>query len=96
VVASLADGVAVSTSHALDSPDRTVEAGAFAPEGVRGRGYAVDVVALWACALRKKLRAMLMRGTIWDSAASRSVARKFEIMIYGEEFHNSNPLNQRR
>jgi len=39
---------------------------------------------------------MLMRGTIWDSAASSSVARKFEIMIYGEEFHNSNPLNQRR
>ncbi len=86
VTVAIEDGVAVSICHTPAATDLAAEAGVFTAEVARGRGYAVDFVALWARAVREAGR-LPMYGTTWENSASRSVARKLELTIYGEDFH---------
>ena len=86
VTVALDDGVAVSICHTPAATGLAAEAGVFTAEVARGRGYAVDVVALWAREVRAGGR-LPMYGTTWDNAASRSVAQKLGLTVYGEDFH---------
>jgi predicted GNAT family acetyltransferase len=61
------------------------EAGVDTVEEFRGRGYAPAVVAAWARAVRQEGRVPLY-STSWDNLASRSVARKLGLVMYGADF----------
>ena len=61
------------------------EAGVDTREEFRGRGYAPAVVAAWAQAVRQEGRIPLY-STSWDNLASRSVARKLGLVLYGADF----------
>lgn len=86
VIVALEDGVAVSICHSPASSERAAEAGVFTAESARGRGHAVAVVSRWARALQESGRRPLY-STTWDNAASRSVAAKLGLEIYGEDFN---------
>lgn len=88
VVVVVEDGIAVSICHSPASSNRVAEAGVETVEAARGRGYAVDVVAGWATAMRAAGRLPLY-GTTWENAASRRVAAKLGLVMYGEDFHLS-------
>jgi GNAT superfamily N-acetyltransferase len=60
------------------------EAGVDTREEFRGRGYAPAVVAAWARAVRREGRIPLY-STSWDNLASRSVARKLGLVLYGTD-----------
>jgi hypothetical protein len=51
----------------------------------RGRGFAADVVAGWACAVRA-LGARPFYGTTFDNISSQSVARRLNLPLVGSEF----------
>jgi RimJ/RimL family protein N-acetyltransferase len=84
VVVALEDGVAVSVCHSARFAERAAEAGVETLEAARGRGYAVEVVAEWARAIRESGR-LPTYGTTWDNAASRRVAAKLGLELYGED-----------
>jgi RimJ/RimL family protein N-acetyltransferase len=86
VVAAIEDGVAVSLCHAPASSEQASEAGVETIEAARGRGYAVEVVAVWARAVREAGR-LPMYSTTWDNAASRRVAAKLGLGMYGEDLN---------
>ncbi len=85
VVVALEDGIAVSVCHSARFAERAAEAGVETLEVARGRGYAVEVVAAWAEAIRESGRVPFY-GTTWDNAASRRVAAKLGLIAYGEDF----------
>ena len=60
------------------------EAGVDTREEFRGRAYAPAVVAAWARAVRQEGRVPLY-STSWDNLASRSVARKLGLVLYGTD-----------
>ena len=80
------DGVAVSICHSPASSERASEAGVFTIEAARGRGYAADVVTSWARVLRAAGH-LPMYSTTWENTASRRVAEKLGLTMYGEDFH---------
>ena len=86
VTVTVEDGVAVSICHSPALSDRAAEAGVFTAEVARGRGHAVAVVSLWARLVRDTGR-LPMYSTTWENAASRRVAAKLDVELYGEDFH---------
>jgi hypothetical protein len=85
VVVAVENGVAVSVCHSARFAERAAEAGVETLEAARGRGYAAEVVAEWARAIRESGR-IPFYGTTWDNAASRRVAAKLGLECYGEDF----------
>jgi hypothetical protein len=53
--------------------------------GFRGQGYATDVVAGWA-SLVKSMGAIPLYSTSWENSSSQALARKLELVPYGEDF----------
>ncbi|MDA0352335.1 MAG: GNAT family N-acetyltransferase [Chloroflexi bacterium] len=86
VAVALDGGVAVAICHAPAGTAEAAEAGVFTIEAARGRGYAVEVVAAWAQAMRAAGR-LPMYSTQWDNAASRRVAAKLRLELYGEDLN---------
>jgi hypothetical protein len=86
VTVTIEDGVAVSICHSPALSDRAAEAGVFTAEVARGRGHATAVVSLWARLVRDTGR-LPMYSTSWDNPASRRVAAKLGVQLYGEDFH---------
>ena len=83
-IAVIEHGVAVSLCHSARLTDQAAEAGVQTLEAYRGRGYAANVVAGWASAIRASGRIPLY-STSWDNLASRAVARRLGLVQYGTD-----------
>jgi RimJ/RimL family protein N-acetyltransferase len=84
-LALLDDGRLASVCFSARNTPVAAEAGVDTVEEFRGRGYAPAVVAAWARAVRQEGRVPLY-STSWDNLASRSVARKLGLVMYGADF----------
>jgi len=84
-VAIVADGRLASLCFSSRNTPIAAEAGVNTLEEFRGRGYAPAVVAAWGQAVRAEGRIPLY-STSWDNLASRSVARKLGLVLYGADF----------
>jgi RimJ/RimL family protein N-acetyltransferase len=79
------DGRLASLCFSARNTPTAAEAGVETLEEFRGRGYAPAVVAAWARAVRREGRIPLY-STSWENRASRSVARKLGLVLYGADF----------
>jgi hypothetical protein len=78
------DGQAVAVCGSVRITAPVHEAGVDTAAPFRGRGYAPQVVAAWARAVRE-LGAEPLYSTSWQNAASRAVARKLGLVLYGTD-----------
>ncbi len=83
-VAVLQDGQAVSVCCSARTSAGAAEAGLETLAAFRGRGYAAAVVSGWAAAVREGGKTPLY-STGWDNAASRGVARRLGLVLYGTD-----------
>jgi RimJ/RimL family protein N-acetyltransferase len=77
---------AVSVCCSVRVTSEAHEAGVETLKEFRGKGYAADVVAGWAGAVRR-LDRIPMYSTSWENKASQGVARKLGLIAYGCDFH---------
>jgi GNAT superfamily N-acetyltransferase len=84
-VATVVDGVAVALCHCARWTARAAEAGLETAEAYRGHGYGAAAVIGWAAAVRALGRQPLY-STWWENCASRRVAEKLGMVIYGEDW----------
>ncbi|HEX2280781.1 MAG TPA: GNAT family N-acetyltransferase [Thermomicrobiales bacterium] len=84
-LAVVEDGRLASLCYSARNTPIAAEAGVDTLEEFRGRGYAPAVVAVWARAVRQEERIPLY-STSWDNLASRSVARKLGLVLYGADY----------
>lgn len=82
--AVVVDGDGVSLCFSSRSSREAAEAGVVSAEAFRGRGFASCAVAAWARAVRESGRVPLY-STSWDNHASRAVAGKLRLVLYGAE-----------
>ncbi|MGH2533324.1 MAG: GNAT family N-acetyltransferase [Thermomicrobiales bacterium] len=83
-LAVLHEGRAVSVCFSARNTPEAAEAGVETVEACRGRGYAVAAIAAWAIAVRAEGRIPLY-STSWDNLASRRVASKLGLRLYGAD-----------
>jgi hypothetical protein len=83
-LALLDDGRLASLCFSARNTPVAAEAGVDTREEFRRRGYAPAVVAAWARAVHQEGRVPLY-STSWDNLASRSVARKLGLVLYGAD-----------
>ena len=76
----------VSLCHSSRNTPAAAEAGVETLEGHRGRGFATAVVTTWARAVRAEGREPLY-STSWENHASRRLARKLDLRLYGSDLH---------
>ena len=86
MLALIIDGRAVSLCCSVRITERAHEAGVETAASMRGRGYASMVVASWARAVRAD-EAVPLYSTSWQNQASRSVARKLDLVAFGSDLH---------
>jgi hypothetical protein len=84
-LAIVADGRLASLCFSSRNTPIADEAGVDTVEEFRGRGFAPAVVAAWGQAVRVDGRIPLY-STSWGNLASRSVARKLGLVLYGADF----------
>lgn len=80
------DGRAVAVCASVRITPCAHEAGVDTAPAFRGRGYAPRVVAAWAHVVRA-LGAEPLYSTGWANAASRAVARKLGLLLYGTDLN---------
>jgi len=85
-VAVAESGRAVSLCCSVRICSRAHEAGVETLSDYRGRGFAANVVAGWAMAVRELGRTPLY-STSWDNVASQRVAAKLGLILYGVDLH---------
>jgi RimJ/RimL family protein N-acetyltransferase len=83
-MAIVVDGRLASLCYSARNSPFAAEAGVDTLEAFRGRRYAPAAVAAWARAVREEGRTPLY-STSWDNLASRSVARKLGLILYGAD-----------
>jgi RimJ/RimL family protein N-acetyltransferase len=76
----------VSVCRSVRITSQAHEAGVETLSGFRGKGYATEVVAAWA-SLVKSMGAIPLYSTSWENIASQAVAKKLELVPYGEDCH---------
>lgn len=86
MLALIIDGRAVSLCGSVRITERAHEAGVETAASMRGRGYAPMVVASWARVVRAA-EAVPLYSTSWQNQASRSVARKLDLVAFGSDVH---------
>ena len=80
----LDEGRVVAICGTVRLSERAAEAEVETVPGYRGRGYAVEAVAAWARETWRLGRIPLY-STSWDNPASRAVARKLGLRLYGAD-----------
>ncbi|MBI4639501.1 MAG: GNAT family N-acetyltransferase [Candidatus Tectomicrobia bacterium] len=73
-------------THSSRLSDRAAEAGVETLEEFRGHGYATNVTAGWALAIRER-GLIPFYSTWWENIASQAVARQLGLILYGVELH---------
>lgn len=86
MLALLIDGRAVSLCCSVRVTEGAHEAGVETAASMRGRGYAPMVVASWSRAVRAG-GAVPLYSTSWQNQASRSVAGKLDLVLFGSDLH---------
>ncbi|MFP6639897.1 MAG: GNAT family N-acetyltransferase [Myxococcota bacterium] len=90
-LAALANGAVASVCcSATDPSGPAIEASVQTLPGHRGSGLAGACVAGWAASVYAKGKIPLY-STTWRNRASRSVARKLDLQLYGESLHAMQP-----
>jgi GNAT superfamily N-acetyltransferase len=84
LLALVVAGQAVAVCGSVRITPSAHEAGVDTAPAFRGRGYAARVVAAWAGAVRAQ-GAEPLYSTEWSNAASRAVARKLGLILYGTD-----------
>ena len=79
-------GTVVAVCPSSRSTQTLAAAGVETDEAHRGRGLATAVVAGWAAAVRAEGREPFY-GTTWTNLASRAVARRLGLVLFGEDVH---------
>lgn len=85
-VALVDEGAAAAICASVRISARVHCAGVETHPDFRRRGYASEVVAAWALAVRS-LGAMPFYSTSWDNIASQGVARRLGAQLAGVDFH---------
>lgn len=85
-LAIMEDGQPVSACFSARTSSRASEAGVETLPAYRRRGYASAVTAAWAYHVRAAGRIPLY-STSWDNLASRHVARRLGLQLYGADLH---------
>jgi RimJ/RimL family protein N-acetyltransferase len=85
ITAFIVDGVAVAVCCDARRRDVSGEAGVETVEAFRGRGYAAAAVSLWAQIVHAQGRIPLY-STSWENSASRAIARKLGLILFGEDW----------
>ena len=80
------DGHAVSICASVRITNAAHEAGVETLPAFRRKGHAVNVVAGWADTVRK-IGAVPLYSTSWDNTASRNVAARLGLSMFGVDFH---------
>jgi hypothetical protein len=83
-IAVVEQGAAVSVCWSSRFGPQAAEAGVETLADFRGRGFATSAAAGWAVAVRE-LGRLPLYSTSWENAASKSVARKLGLVLYGED-----------
>jgi RimJ/RimL family protein N-acetyltransferase len=86
MIALAIDGRAVALCCSVRRTNMAHEAGVETAAPYRGHGYAGQVVAAWALAVRDAGRVPLY-STSWTNEASRAVARKLALIHFGNDVH---------
>ena len=79
-------GTVVAVCHSSRSTQTLAAAGVETDEAHRGRGLGTAVVAGWARAVQEEGREPFY-GTTWTNLASRAIARKLGLVLFGEDVH---------
>lgn len=82
----LHDGAAVAACCSVRRTPVAHEAGVETVPEFRGRGYAGEAVSAWARAVRE-LGVIPLYSTSWSNVASRAVARKLGLRLFGSDLH---------
>lgn len=85
-IARIVGSQMASVCHSARLSERAAEAGVETADPYRGRGFAAEVTAAWAAALRAEGRVPLY-STSWTNHASHSVARKLGLRMYAADWH---------
>ena len=85
-MAMVENGHAVSVCASVRIAKAAHEAGVESLPAYRRKGHAVDAVAGWANEVRKT-GAIPLYSTSWDNAASRGLAAKLGLSMFGVDFH---------
>jgi len=80
------DGHAVAVCASVRQTSMADEAGVDTAPAFRGRGFAGQVAAAWARAIRDMSK-IPFYSTSWDNEASRAVARKLGLVQFGSDLH---------
>jgi len=80
------DNIPVSICCSARQTLKAAEASVFTHENYRGRAYGADVANAWASEVQKQGRSALY-STSWDNFASQSLARKLQLVQYGNDIH---------
>ena len=88
LMAYVVDGEAVAVCGSVRITAKVQEAGVETAAPFRGRGLAPAVVAAWARTVRAG-GAQPLYSTAWSNTASRTVARKLALVLYGTDLNIS-------
>jgi GNAT superfamily N-acetyltransferase len=84
--AKVVDGHAVSVCCSVRRTSDAHEAGVETAGAYRGQGYAAQVVAAWANAVRE-FGLVPLYSTSWENERSQAVARKLGLTHFGSDLH---------
>lgn len=85
-LAVVIEGAAVALCHAARRSPLAAEAGVETLPDHRAKGYGAAVVAAWAGAVRRE-GLLPLYSTSWDNAASRALAARLGLVLYGDDVH---------
>ena len=85
MTAAIVQNKAVSICYCARLTPAAAEAGVETTKVFRGQGFGSAAVAGWASAIRQR-DLLPLYSTTWENLASQSIARKFDMVQYGDDW----------